>query len=102
MASDIRVLVFGAHPDDDDLQCGGTAIKLSKAGHMVKFVSCTNGGTGHHAIGGIELVRRGYEEAQRVAKVAGIAECSTPFQLAKKNRNDDLENIFWTPETGIA
>ena len=29
MASNIRVLVFGAHPDDDDLQCGGTAIKLS-------------------------------------------------------------------------
>jgi len=74
MASNIRVLVFGAHPDDDDLQCGGTAIKLSKAGHTVKFVSCTNGGTGHHEIGGIELVRRRYEEAQRAAKVAGIAE----------------------------
>ncbi|HOE88715.1 MAG TPA: PIG-L family deacetylase, partial [Sphaerochaeta sp.] len=65
MASTIRVLVFGAHPDDDDLQCGGTAIKLANAGHTVKFVSCTNGGTGHHEIGGIELVRRRYEEAQR-------------------------------------
>lgn len=69
-----RVLVVGAHPDDADLLCGGLAAKMSKAGHAVKFVSCTNGATGHHEIGGIELARRRYNEAQSAAKVAGLIE----------------------------
>ena len=34
-----RFLVIGAHPDDADIRFGGTAIKLIKAGHLVKFVS---------------------------------------------------------------
>ena len=43
----IRVIVFGAHPDDCDLTAGGTAIKFVKMGNKVKFVSMTNGDAGH-------------------------------------------------------
>lgn len=68
----LQVLVFGAHPDDCDIKAGGLAIHYSNLGHNVKFVSHTNGATGHHEIGGIELARRRYEEAQAVAGVAGI------------------------------
>ena len=68
----LRILAFGAHPDDCDIKLGGLAIKLAALGHCVKFVSHTNGATGHHAIGGIELAQRRYHEAQAAAEVAGI------------------------------
>jgi LmbE family N-acetylglucosaminyl deacetylase len=68
----LKVLVFGAHPDDCDIKAGGLAINYSKLGHLVKFVSHTNGATGHHEIGGIELAKRRYQEAQEAANIAGI------------------------------
>jgi LmbE family N-acetylglucosaminyl deacetylase len=68
----LRVLAFGAHPDDCDSKLGGLAIKYARAGHRVKFVAVTNGDTGHHEMGGGPLARRRYEEAQRAAQVAGI------------------------------
>lgn len=71
-ASPLRILVFGAHPDDSDLRCGGMAIKWRALGHDVKFVSMTNGDTGHHEMGGGPLARRRYEETQAAAEVAGI------------------------------
>jgi LmbE family N-acetylglucosaminyl deacetylase len=69
-----RILVIGAHPDDPDVSCGGTAALWARAGHVVKFLSLTNGDSGHHAIGGIELSRRRHAEAQAAARVCGIAE----------------------------
>ena len=68
----LRILVFGAHPDDCDIKAGGIALKYSALGHRVKFVSVTNGDTGHFEIGGIELAHRRYAETQAVAKLAGI------------------------------
>jgi LmbE family N-acetylglucosaminyl deacetylase len=70
----LRILVIGAHPDDADTCCGGTAILWAGAGHVVKFVSTTNGDTGHHAVGGIQLARRRWREAQAAGAAAGIAE----------------------------
>jgi len=70
----LRILVVGAHPDDPDINCGGAAVLWAAQGHTVKFLSLTNGDTGHHAIGGIELARRRYAETQASARVAGIAE----------------------------
>lgn len=70
----LNVLAFGAHPDDCDLNFGGTAALFAKAGHRVKFVSVTNGDTGHHVIGGGQLARRRYEEVQKAAKLAGLVE----------------------------
>jgi N-acetylglucosamine malate deacetylase 1 len=70
----LRILVIGAHPDDPDITCGGSAALWSRAGHVVKFLSLTNGDTGHHAIGGIELARRRHAEAQASARACGIAE----------------------------
>jgi LmbE family N-acetylglucosaminyl deacetylase len=75
MAEDkLKILVIGAHPDDADVGCGGLALKYIAQGHTVKFLSTTNGDTGHHQIGGVELARRRYAEAQAVALAAGLAE----------------------------
>jgi LmbE family N-acetylglucosaminyl deacetylase len=68
----LRILVIGAHPDDCELQCSGAAALWARLGHTVRFVSATNGGTGHHRIGGIELVRRRIAEAKAAAEVLGV------------------------------
>ena len=43
----LRIIAFGAHPDDCELKAGGTAAKWAAQGHHVKFVSVTNGDIGH-------------------------------------------------------
>ena len=48
----LRIIVFGAHPDDCELDAGGAAARWAKLGHHVKFVSATNGDIGHHEIAG--------------------------------------------------
>lgn len=68
----LNVLVFGAHPDDCDLRFGGAAMKYRALGHRVKFVSMTNGDTGHYGMGGGELARRRYAEAQCAGKIADV------------------------------
>lgn len=68
----LRIIVFGAHPDDCELEAGGTAARWSKLGHKVKFVSVTNGDIGHHQIAGGPLARRRTEEVQRCAEILGI------------------------------
>ena len=73
-APKLRILAIGAHPDDCDEQFGGTAAKLAKAGHRVKFLSVTNGDAGHHEIGGAALAKRRYLETQESARRLGIAE----------------------------
>ena len=47
----MKVLFIGAHPDDNELNCGGLAIKLIKNGHQVRFLSVSNGCCGHHIMG---------------------------------------------------
>ncbi|MBV8880089.1 MAG: PIG-L family deacetylase, partial [Planctomycetaceae bacterium] len=39
----LRIIAFGAHPDDCELREGGCAAKWAALGHHVKFVSVTNG-----------------------------------------------------------
>ena len=68
----LKIMAIGAHPDDCDVKAGGTAILYADAGHAVKFVSITNGDTGHHEMGGGVLAKRRFKEAQAAAKVAGI------------------------------
>ena len=68
----LRVIVFGAHPDDCELDVGGTAARWSKLGHKVKFVSVTNGDVGHHEIAGAILARRRAAEVKKAASLLGV------------------------------
>ena len=68
----IRVLVFGAHPDDCDIKAGGIAALYTHHGHSVKFVSVTNGDAGHHEMGGGTLAQRRNAEAQAAAEIIDI------------------------------
>ena len=68
----LRIICFGAHPDDCELQVGGTAAMWAAKGHKVKFVSVTNGDIGHWREAGGPLARRRLAEVQQAAKILGI------------------------------
>jgi Uncharacterized proteins, LmbE homologs len=68
----VRVIAFGAHPDDCDLGAGGLAAKYASQGNKVKFVSLTNGDAGHQSQHGEELAKRRRAEAQEAGRRIGI------------------------------
>jgi LmbE family N-acetylglucosaminyl deacetylase len=68
----IRIIMFGAHPDDCDERSSGTAALFAQMGYAVKFVSVTNGDAGHQTLKGKELAKRRYAETQESAKRLGI------------------------------
>jgi LmbE family N-acetylglucosaminyl deacetylase len=68
----IRIIAFGAHPDDCDIRASGTVALWVKHGYAVKFVSVTNGDAGHQSIHGPELARRRLAEAKESARRQGI------------------------------
>src|SRR5580704_4676600 len=68
----IRIIMFGAHPDDCDERSSGTAALFVRMGYAVKFVSVTNGDAGHQTLKGKELAKRRYAETQESAKRLGI------------------------------
>ena len=68
----LRIIAFGAHPDDNELRLAGTAAKWAALGHHVKFVSVTNGDIGHWREAGGPLALRRIAEVEAVAKLLGI------------------------------
>ena len=72
--SPLRIIVIGAHPDDADIDAGGTAALWAAMGHEVKFLSLTNGDAGHQHMGGGALAKRRRAEAQESARRLGISE----------------------------
>lgn len=68
----LRIIVFGAHPDDAEYKAGGTAVKWARLGHEVKLVSVTNGDIGHWKEAGGPLAQRRAAEAAACAKKLGV------------------------------
>ena len=68
----VRVICFGAHPDDNEFRAGGVAALWAAQGHHVKFVSCTNGDIGHWGTAGGPLAQRRTAEVKRCAEIFGI------------------------------
>jgi N-acetylglucosamine malate deacetylase 1 len=68
----LRIIAFGAHPDDCEFKLGGTAAKWAALGHQVKFVSVTNGDIGHWRMAGGPLAQRRTAEVQEAARILGI------------------------------
>ncbi|HEY7311652.1 MAG TPA: PIG-L family deacetylase [Gemmataceae bacterium] len=68
----LRIICFGAHPDDCELQVGGTAALWAAQGHHVKLVSVTNGDIGHWREAGGPLARRRIAEVERADRLLGV------------------------------
>jgi N-acetylglucosamine malate deacetylase 1 len=67
MYSEVDVLFVGAHPDDVELGCGGTVLKLKSLGRKVAVVDLTEGELGTR---GTPETRR--QEARAAAEVLGL------------------------------
>lgn len=70
--SRLQIIIIGAHPDDCEYRCAGTAAKWAAAGHAVKFVSVTCGDAGHHELKGEALVARRQAESEEGARRLGV------------------------------
>ena len=68
----LRIIAFGAHPDDCDIRAGGVAAKWAALGHKVRFVAVTNGDAGHHEEGGGQLAMRRRAEAIEAGRRIGV------------------------------
>jgi LmbE family N-acetylglucosaminyl deacetylase len=68
----LNVIVIGAHPDDCDVDAGGTAVLFAEAGHNVMFVSLTNGDAGHYRKGGGALAKIRRAEAKESGRRMGV------------------------------
>src|SRR3954447_22670134 len=68
----LRIIIFGAHPDDAEYRGAGVAMKWAKLGHHVKFVSATNGDIGHWQMAGGPLALRRKKEVLAVAQRLGV------------------------------
>ena len=68
----LRIICFGAHPDDCELQAGGVGSMWARKGHHVKFVSVTNGDIGHWREAGGPLARRRKAEVEQADAMLGV------------------------------
>jgi len=83
--ADADVLGFGAHPDDIEIGCGGTMIKLADAGRSVVLVDMVRGELGTR---GSAQIRE--QEATAAAKLLGVT--------ARENLELEDGNVRPTPE----
>lgn len=68
----MKILMIGAHQDDNEFQCGGLAHKYVKMGYEVRFLSLCNGCGGHHILSPEETVKTRAAESARVADYLGV------------------------------
>jgi bacillithiol biosynthesis deacetylase BshB1 len=86
----LDVLFFSAHPDDVELSCGGTVIKLVKKGKKVGIIDLTRGELGTR--GTMETRER---EVRRASKVMGI-HVRENMKFADGNIEESVENRLKT------
>ena len=67
----VRIVVFGAHPDDAEIRAGGVGAMWAEAGHHVQLVSVTNGDIGHFAMAGGALAQRRTAEVKKASEILG-------------------------------
>ena len=89
----MRILMIGAHMDDNDFRCGGTALKFIQQGHTVRFLSVCDGTMGHHELSPEDLHKTRMAECKKASEISGIeydnmglpeCEVSTSLENRKK------------------
>ena len=68
----MKILVIGAHPDDNEFRCGGIAYKYKQLGHEVQFLTVCDGCRGHQSMTLEETRERRKGEYLAVAEYLGI------------------------------
>lgn len=86
----LRIIVFGAHPDDAEIRAGGVGALWAELGHHVQLVSVTNGDIGHFAMSGGALAQRRTAEVQKASQILGTT--STVLDIHDGELEPTLEN----------
>ena len=68
----LRIIAFGAHPDDCEVKSSGVAAMWAAMGHKVKYVSVTNGDIGHYAMAGGPLALTRKAEVEECGEILGL------------------------------
>jgi LmbE family N-acetylglucosaminyl deacetylase len=69
----VRIICIGAHPDDCEIEFGGTAAKFAAVGHSVKLLSVTDGSGGHQKHSREQLAQIRRREAAEAGRRLGVA-----------------------------
>jgi len=85
----LRIIAFGAHPDDAELKFAGTAALFAAQGHKVKLVAMTNGDVGHFSMAGGPLAQRRKAEVEACHAKLGVA--TDVFDIHDGELMPDLE-----------
>jgi N-acetylglucosamine malate deacetylase 1 len=86
---EVDILTIAAHPDDVEITCGGTVIKMAEAGYRVGILDLTAGESGTR---GSAALRE--KEARRAAKVLGVVHrenLNIPDAGVENNRENKLK-----------
>ncbi len=67
----MNVLAIGCHPDDLEINAGGTLAKCAKRGDKITMVTLANGSAGHKVLSKEEIVKVRFVEATLSAKEIG-------------------------------
>jgi bacillithiol biosynthesis deacetylase BshB1 len=84
----LDVLAIGAHPDDIELSCAATLVKLVRQGRSVGIVDLTRGELGTRGSGTLRV-----QEAQASAKILGV-HIRENLSIPDGNISIDQENIL--------
>ena len=85
-----RVLALMPHPDDIEILCAGTLLRLRDLGYEIHVATMTAGDKGSAELSRVDIANIRRAEARAAAKVLGAASCTClEFQ--------DLEITFDTP-----
>ena len=111
----MKILMIGAHQDDNEFRCGGLAHKYVKMGYKVTFLSMCNGCGGHHILTPEETTATRAKESAKVAELLGIrydvwdiedcnivADLPTRKRLIRYIREYNPDIISLTDENGRA
>ena len=67
----MNILAIGAHPDDIEVQCGGTLALYAAAGHQVTIAVATNGNVGSPTLSRDEIAAVRRKEQQASCDIIG-------------------------------
>jgi len=104
----LRIIAFGAHPDDCEFQMAGTAVKWAQLGHHVKLVSVTNGDIGHWREAGGPLAKRRtaevHEAARRIGTTAEVLDIHDGELLPTLDNRQKITRLIreWNADLVIA
>lgn len=89
----MKILMIGAHQDDNEFRCGALADKYVKMGYEVRFLSMCNGCGGHHIMTPEETTARRAKESAAVAELLGVTydvwdidDCNLVADLSTRKR----------------